>query len=66
MLAADPKIASENIKRRYFDVGPLAGKFVYGYSYNAEEKLSGFARDDEMGERLFDWSEEALAKVMAG
>ncbi|KAH6665434.1 putative carbonyl reductase [Halenospora varia] len=66
MLATDPEIAEKEIKGRYFDVGPLAGKFVYGYSYEAEEKLSGFARDGGMGERLWEWSERALGKVLGG
>ncbi|KAH7378607.1 hypothetical protein BKA64DRAFT_728264 [Cadophora sp. MPI-SDFR-AT-0126] len=66
MLATDPEIVEKDIKGRYFDVGPLAGKFVYGYSYEAEEKLSGFARNDAMGESLWEWSGLALRKALGG
>lgn len=65
MLATDPKIVEKDIKGKYFDVGPLAGKFVYGYSYEAEEKLSEFARDEAMGKSLWEWSGLALAKALS-
>lgn len=64
MLATDPEIVEKDIKGQYFDVGPLAGKFVYGYSYEAEGKLSRFARDEGMAERLLEWSEQALSKAL--
>lgn len=66
MLATDPEIVEKDIKGRYFDVGPLAGKFVYGYSYEAEEKLSEFATDEAMGDKLLEWSEMALTKALGG
>lgn len=66
MLATDPEIVEKDIKGKYFDVGPLAGKFVYGYSYEAEEKLSELARDETMGETLWEWSGIALRKALGG
>lgn len=66
MLATDPQIVSKNVKGRYFDVGPIGGKFMYGYSYDAEEKLSELAKNNEMGEMLMKWSEKASAKAGAG
>lgn len=32
LLAIDPEIKLKSLSGRYFDVGPLAGKFYYGYS----------------------------------
>ncbi|KAI8401489.1 hypothetical protein FOFC_18358 [Fusarium oxysporum] len=57
LLTTDPEIASRKLSGRYFDVGPLSGKFWYGYSWDATEaKLSEAARDDELGEALWKWS----------
>lgn len=64
MLATDRDIVLKDIKGKYFDVGPLGGKFVYGYSFEAEDKLSACARDEEMGEMLMAWSEEAVRKAL--
>ncbi|PVH76530.1 putative carbonyl reductase [Cadophora sp. DSE1049] len=66
MLATDPDIVREGIKGKYFDVGPLGGKFVYGYSFEAEERLSVLARDEDKGEKLMEWSVEAVRKALGG
>jgi hypothetical protein len=55
-LATDPVVVVKGLKGRYFDVGPLAGKFWYGYSWDATEKLSVVATDVELGKRLWEWS----------
>ncbi|KAH6703188.1 putative carbonyl reductase [Leptodontidium sp. MPI-SDFR-AT-0119] len=64
MLATDPEIVSRDVKGKYFDVGPLGGKFVYGHSFEAEEKISVLARDRNEAEKLMVWSEEAVRKVL--
>ncbi|KAK0130256.1 hypothetical protein ONS96_000779 [Cadophora gregata f. sp. sojae] len=64
MLATDPDIVVRDIKGKYFDVGPMGGKFVYGYSFEAEEKLSELARNEKEGERLMSWSEEAVREAL--
>lgn len=57
LLATDIDIASNNLSGRYFDVGPLAGKFWYGYSWDAtESKLSKAAKDEGLAGRLWNWS----------
>ena len=66
MLATDPEIKEKGVKGRYFDVGPLGGKVVYGCNFEAGERLSALARDDAMGERLIGWSEEAVRRVLGG
>jgi hypothetical protein len=57
LVATDPEIAARKLSGRYFDVGLLSGKFWYGYSWDATEtKLSDVARDEELTERLWEWS----------
>lgn len=64
MLATDPDIVREGIMGKYFDVGPLGGKFFYGFSFEAEERLSVLARDDEEGGKLMAWSEEVIKTLL--
>jgi hypothetical protein len=53
LLATDPEIASRKLSGRYFDVGPLTGKFWYGYSWDTTEaKLSDAARNDKPRDKL--------------
>lgn len=66
IIATNLKIVEKDIKGKYFDVSPSAGKFVYGYSYEAEEKLSGFSGDEAMGKSLWEWSGLALRKPLGG
>ena len=64
LLATDPKIKDKSLSGRYFDVGPLAGKFYYGYSWDAtDSKLSELAKDKELSERLWDWSLRSMASI---
>lgn len=64
LLATDPKIKELSLSGRYFDVGPLAGKFYYGYSWDAtDSKLSELAKDEELSERLWDWSVRTMASI---
>jgi len=64
LLATEPDIVAKGLKGRYFDVGPAKGKFWYGYSWDAEERLSALAKDEGLGQRLFAWSEDAVARVV--
>ncbi|KAH7150694.1 hypothetical protein DER46DRAFT_664655 [Fusarium sp. MPI-SDFR-AT-0072] len=65
LLTTDPEIASRKLSGKYFDVGPLAGKFWYGYSWDATEaKLSEAARDDELGETLWKWSIDMMKSAL--
>ncbi|KAI7770083.1 hypothetical protein LZL87_013498 [Fusarium oxysporum] len=65
LLTTDPEIASRKLSGKYFDVGPLAGKFWYGYSWDATEaKLSEAARDDELGEILWKWSIDMMKSAL--
>jgi retinol dehydrogenase 12 len=67
LLATDLDIASKNLSGRYFDVGPLAGKFWYGYSWDAtESKLSEAAKNEELAGRLWDWSLEMISSEKRG
>lgn len=67
VLATDLDIASKNLSGRYFDVGPLAGKFWYGYSWDAtESKLSEAAKNEELAERLWAWSMEMITSEERG
>lgn len=62
--ATDPEIKDKSLSGRYFDVGPLAGKFYYGYSWDAtNSKLSDLAKDEEFSERLWDWSVRTLGSI---
>ncbi|KAF3392114.1 hypothetical protein DPV78_010759 [Talaromyces pinophilus] len=64
LLATDPKIKDKSLSGRYFDVGPLAGKFYYGYSWDAtDSKLSELAKDEELSERLWGWSLRTMASI---
>ncbi|KUL85572.1 hypothetical protein ZTR_08057 [Talaromyces verruculosus] len=64
LLATDPKIKDKSLSGRYFDVGPHAGKFYYGYSWDAtDSKLSELAKDEELSERLWDWSLQLMASI---
>ncbi|KAK5991694.1 Short-chain dehydrogenase/reductase eriB [Cladobotryum mycophilum] len=57
MLATDPEIKSKSLSGRYFDVGPLAGKFYYGYSWDAtDSKMSDLAKDEQLADALWVWS----------
>ncbi|KAH7066471.1 putative carbonyl reductase [Paraphoma chrysanthemicola] len=57
LVATDPEIAKRKLSGRYFDVGPMSGKFWYGYSWDATEtKLSDAARNEELTRRLWEWS----------
>ncbi|KAH7000737.1 putative carbonyl reductase [Ilyonectria destructans] len=61
LLATDPEIKSKALNGRYFDVGPLAGKFYYGYSWDAtDSKLSDLAKDEQLAETLWNWSLRTL------
>ncbi|QKD57231.1 uncharacterized protein FOBCDRAFT_139704 [Fusarium oxysporum Fo47] len=65
LLTTDPEIASRKLSGRYFDVGPLSGKFWYGYSWDATEaKLSEAARNDELGEVLWKWSIDMMKTAL--
>ncbi|KAM5527557.1 short-chain dehydrogenase reductase, partial [Fusarium oxysporum f. sp. phaseoli] len=65
LLTTDPEIASRKLSGRYFDVGPLSGKFWYGYSWDATEaKLSEAARNDELGEALWKWSIDMMKTAL--
>jgi retinol dehydrogenase-12 len=68
LLATDPDVVAQGISGRYFDVGPLAGKFWYGYSWDATDsgKLSGWARDEGLGEELWRWSLGRMRGAMGG
>ncbi|KAH6898188.1 putative carbonyl reductase [Thelonectria olida] len=58
LLATDPEIKSKGLSGRYFDVGPMAGKFYYGYSWDATDtKMSDLAADEQLAQELWDWSE---------
>jgi hypothetical protein len=64
LLATDPEIKDKSLSGRYFDVGPLAGKFYYGYSWDAtDSKLSDLAKDEELSGRLWDWSVRTQASI---
>ncbi|EED13524.1 carbonyl reductase, putative [Talaromyces stipitatus ATCC 10500] len=64
LLATDPEIKDKSLSGRYFDVGPLAGKFYYGYSWDAtDSKLSDLAKDKKLSERLWDWSVRTQASI---
>lgn len=66
MLAVDPEIKEKALSGRYFDVGPLAGKFYYGYSWDATDlKLSDAAKDDQLAEKLWKWSMEVKESVIS-
>ncbi|KAG2019428.1 hypothetical protein GB937_004973 [Aspergillus fischeri] len=66
LVATDPDIKSKSLSGRYFDVGPLAGKFYYGYTWDAtDSKLSDLAKDEHLGEMLWNWSVEAEASIIA-
>ncbi|KAF7538208.1 hypothetical protein G7Z17_g12692 [Cylindrodendrum hubeiense] len=57
LIATDPEIKSKALSGRYFDVGPLAGKFYYGYSWDAtDSKMSDLAKDTELADTLWEWS----------
>jgi retinol dehydrogenase-12 len=63
-LATSPDIPSNVLNGRYFDVGPLAGKFWYGYSWDATEvKLSEEAKNTRLAEQLWDWSLGVMNKA---
>jgi hypothetical protein len=65
LLTTDPEIASRKLSGRYFDVGPLSGKFWYGYIWDATEaKLSEAARNDELGEALWKWSIDMMKTAL--
>ncbi|KAH8654352.1 putative carbonyl reductase [Ilyonectria robusta] len=67
LLATDPEIKSKALNGRYFDVGPLAGKFYYGYSWDAtDSKLSDLAKDEQLAETLWDWSLRTLRTKKEG
>jgi retinol dehydrogenase-12 len=64
LLATDPEIKSKGLSGRYFDVGPLAGKFYYGYSWDATDvKISSLAADEQLAQALWDWSEGLMVVV---
>ena len=64
LLATDPKIKDKSLSGRYFDVGPLAGKFYYGYSWDAtDSKLSDVAKDEHLSETLWNWSLQVEASI---
>ncbi|KAJ6001308.1 carbonyl reductase [Penicillium canescens] len=64
LVATDPEVKSKSLSGRYFDVGPLAGKFYYGYSWDAtDSKLSDVAKDEHLSEMLWNWSIETAASV---
>lgn len=64
LVATDPEIKTKSLSGRYFDVGPLAGKFYYGYTWDAtDSKLSDLAKDEHLGEMLWNWSVEAEASI---
>ncbi|KAH7130114.1 putative carbonyl reductase [Dendryphion nanum] len=64
LLATDPEIAIRKLSGRYFDVGPLSGKFWYGYSWDATEaKLSNAAKNEELTEALWKWSMDMMKTV---
>ncbi|KAH8690036.1 putative carbonyl reductase [Talaromyces proteolyticus] len=64
LLATDPEIKTKSLSGRYFDVGPLAGKFYYGYSWDAtDSKLSDVAKDEHLSETLWKWSLQAEASI---
>ncbi|CAI7664005.1 unnamed protein product [Penicillium pancosmium] len=64
LLATDPEIKLKSLSGRYFDVGPLAGKFYYGYSWDAtDSKLSDVAKDEHLSEMLWNWSVQAEASI---
>ena len=67
LLATSPDIPSNVLSGRYFDVGPLAGKLWYGYSWDATEvKLSEEAKNIRLAEKLWDWSLEMMIKAEKG
>ena len=63
LLATDPKIKDKSLSGRYFDVGPLAGKFYYSYSWDATDSMSELAKDEVLSERLWDWSLRSMASI---
>lgn len=64
LLATSPEIPSNNLNGRYFDVGPLAGKLWYGYTWDATEvKLSAEAKNIHLAEQLWDWSLGIMTKA---
>ncbi|KAH7359455.1 putative carbonyl reductase [Plectosphaerella cucumerina] len=65
LLATDAKIKSQRLRGRYFDVGPLSGKFWYGYSWDATDtKLSDAAGNEKLMVTLWKWSLEMMDKFM--
>ncbi|KAF2015996.1 putative carbonyl reductase [Aaosphaeria arxii CBS 175.79] len=65
LLATDQEIATRKLSGRYFDVGPLSGKFWYEYSWDATEaKISDAARNEELMEMLWKWSMDMMELVM--
>lgn len=64
LAATDPEIKAKALSGRYFDVGPLAGKFYYGYSWDAtDSKMSDLAKDKQLAENLWDWSVSAMQTI---
>lgn len=45
-------------------MGPLAGKFWYGYSWDAtQSKLSKEAQNEQLAVQLWEWSLEMMMEV---
>lgn len=66
LLATDLEIKSKALSGRYFDVGPIAGKFYYGYSWDAtDSKMSDLAKNAQLAENLWEWSVRAMESVDA-
>lgn len=66
LLATDIEVKSKALSGRYFDVGPIAGKFYYGYSWDAtDSKMSDLAKNAQLAEHLWDWSVSAMESVDA-
>ncbi|KAJ2978597.1 hypothetical protein NQ176_g3726 [Zarea fungicola] len=64
LLATDIEIQTKALSGRYFDVGPMAGKFYYGYSWDAtDSKMSLLAKDAQLAENLWNWSINAMQSV---
>ncbi|KAH7363546.1 putative carbonyl reductase [Plectosphaerella cucumerina] len=65
LLATDPEIKSQRLSGRYFDVGPLSGKFWYGYSWDATDtKLSDAAGNEKLMATLWKWSLEMMERFL--
>jgi hypothetical protein len=65
LLATDPEIKSQRLSGRYFDVGPLSGKFWYGYSWDATDtKLSDAAGNEKLMAALWKWSLEMMERFL--